>query len=389
MSGLETAIRNALEKSDRTNPEIRARIYQSARQALESGLSKQGVTDSQVIAAQRQRLELKIREIEGEERSRVPAGSSAPQPVAAKPLASPPTQIPQPHPQPEAAHADGFLLGGAVREDRPTDPSRDAFNLDLLRVERDNAPTEDAPPVGAPAAGRAIGKRRRERDSTVLDAPAKRSAKPRRRRGFLSMLLSLLVFFGAIGAAAWWAYSSGLIQRSMEQAIKVANQSSRNQQNGQGLGPQVGFSEEWVAVFNGTNTQAVTASGSARLESADAASGPALRLTSTAGAAGDIAVTVPADILRQLAGKTSTIALTVQSGTDDAVEFSVSCDFGGLGKCSRHRFTAQQEKADALFRVTFDQSNAPEASGRLLLSTSIAGADNQILLYAVRVLPGQ
>ena len=37
MSGLETAIRQALERSDRTSPEMRARIYQSARNALEAG----------------------------------------------------------------------------------------------------------------------------------------------------------------------------------------------------------------------------------------------------------------------------------------------------------------------------------------------------------------
>ncbi|MGO7623917.1 regulator, partial [Rhizobium ruizarguesonis] len=41
MSGLETAIRNALENSDRDNPEVRGRIYKSARQALEAGLRKQ------------------------------------------------------------------------------------------------------------------------------------------------------------------------------------------------------------------------------------------------------------------------------------------------------------------------------------------------------------
>src|SRR5690606_2322849 len=153
----------------------------------------------------------------------------------------------------------------------------------------------------------------------------------------------------------------------------AASQSSLNQQNGQGLGPQVGFSEDWVTVFDGTDVSAVQASGSARVEPVETASGPALHLASTAGAGGDISLAIPAEILRQLAGKTSTIALTAQSGADAAVEFSVSCDFGSLGNCSRHRFTAHQEKADSLFRVALDQSSGPETSGRLLLSTSIAG----------------
>lgn len=71
MSGLETAIRNALEKSDRSNAEVRARIYQSSRQALEAGLRKQGIDDPQIVAQQRQRLESLIHLIENEERNRL------------------------------------------------------------------------------------------------------------------------------------------------------------------------------------------------------------------------------------------------------------------------------------------------------------------------------
>ena len=71
MSGLETAIRTALENSDRDNPEVRARIYQSARQALEAGLRKQDITDTEVVAHHRHRLESTIHAIEGEERDRL------------------------------------------------------------------------------------------------------------------------------------------------------------------------------------------------------------------------------------------------------------------------------------------------------------------------------
>ena len=71
MSGLETAIRNALDRSDRTDGDTRARIYQSARQALEAGLQRQGVTDKLIVMQQQKRLEEKIREIETEEVDRL------------------------------------------------------------------------------------------------------------------------------------------------------------------------------------------------------------------------------------------------------------------------------------------------------------------------------
>ena len=69
MSGLETAIRNALARSERANAEVRARIYQSARNALEAGLRKQEINDPETIAAQRHRLETTIHQIEAEERA--------------------------------------------------------------------------------------------------------------------------------------------------------------------------------------------------------------------------------------------------------------------------------------------------------------------------------
>ncbi|UIY29969.1 hypothetical protein LZK73_03950 [Neorhizobium galegae] len=84
-----------------------------------------------------------------------------------------------------------------------------------------------------------------------------------------------------------------------------------------------------------------------------------------------------------------TVALTLQSGQNSSVQLSVRCDFGSLGNCSRHRFTATQEKLEALFRVTFERSLAPNRPGRLIFNSGIDGADRAVLLYSVRILPGQ
>jgi hypothetical protein len=71
LSGLEQAIRNALERAERADPDIRARIYQSARNALDAGLRKQEIADASVVERQRQRLESTIRGIEDEEMARL------------------------------------------------------------------------------------------------------------------------------------------------------------------------------------------------------------------------------------------------------------------------------------------------------------------------------
>ncbi|MFS8111446.1 hypothetical protein QD460_06965, partial [Rhizobium jaguaris] len=118
MSGLETAIRNALERSDRANPEIRARIYQSARQALESGLRKQDITDTGIISAQRQRLEATIRAIEGEERARPPETPVTPEVEAPQVPSAPPQQASQPVQQ-RQEQEPAMSVRGETR-DRPT-----------------------------------------------------------------------------------------------------------------------------------------------------------------------------------------------------------------------------------------------------------------------------
>ncbi len=252
-----------------------------------------------------------------------------------------------------------------------------------------------APAVERPEAGKAEPPaeekgRRRTRDATTLDIPPERAAKPRRRRGFLSVLMAWLVFFALIGAAVWWAYSSGIIQQSLQQALDAANRGTANRSGAAQEGPQTGFSEDWVEVFDGSDQAAVQAGPSASAEAASTATGSAIRLASaSATAEGDVAIAIPAEILRELAGKSSTIALTVQSASEAAFQFSVRCDFGSLGNCARHRFTARQEAADVLLRVTFERSIAPNDPGRLLLNTGLDEANASLVLHSVRVLPGQ
>ncbi|TBG92268.1 regulator, partial [Rhizobium leguminosarum] len=111
MSGLETAIRTALDNSDRDNPEVRARIYQSARQALEAGLRKQDITDTEVVAHHRHRLESTIHAIEGEERDRLHPRQRPPE-VPVPPVVEMPAS---PVHQADVDQFDGPAVSGETR----------------------------------------------------------------------------------------------------------------------------------------------------------------------------------------------------------------------------------------------------------------------------------
>lgn len=387
MSGLEAAIRNALERSDRANPEVRARIYQSARQALEAGLRKQDITDIDTVSTQRQRLEATIRAIEGEERARLHA-SMVPPVVEMRPPASPTAQ---------ARDEDAIPVRGETRG-RSEASLGDEHGFGDMRAERadhlGSAPAAET----RPASGR----------SAAMDFRPEAAAVRRKPRKFFSRLLLWCVLLAFIGMGAWWVYTSGLLLSPAERDTSVANPPARTEPEdftgtdetdnqsapgGGGLAtidPQNGFSAEWIEVFTPADASKIVSGAQAKAEGISENDGAAVRLTSRSSAAeGNFAIEIPANVLQQLAGKTSTFALTLQATSDMATQITVQCDFQTLGDCDRHRFNVTREKSDALFQVRFDRSMAPTSPGRLIINSDVDGKARGINLFAIRVLPGQ
>ncbi len=421
MSGLETAIRNALDRSDRSDAQTRARIYQSARQALEAGLRRQGVSDALIVMQQQKRLEDKIREIEKEELEKeetarlaqadpepvLPADDFGVDPVSREPdknvrandpllvegerrtadVSIPPRPALSGRSQPSAPE----IASVDIRREPGVAPNPDlAVEAPALDAGHDLAARRPTPELAsaAPRSARRSSASKQDR----LDGPPKRAAKPRKRRGFLSWLLTWVVTLLVVGGVCWWFYQSGMVQSVLQDAIQAADRAARDQA-GRGsmpFDPRGGFSDDWVEIFKPGDVAKLSVSAQASAEAVSGSEGPAVRIASAdAGQSGDVVIEVPADLLRQMAAKTSTIALTIQSGANQAAQLSVRCDFGSLGECARHRFTATQEKLEALFSVTFDRTLAPNSSGRLILNAGIDGGDKSVLLYSIRILPVQ
>ncbi len=406
MNGLEAAIRNALERSDRTNAETRARIYQSARQALESGLRKQNINDAETVAHQRHRLEALIHAIEQEERSRLddavgppepamrPAAADAPAPVSAPDVSPPITVSPRAEPRfGEPGHATPSPAGGG----------------EGLTASRHQWPE---PSVDEPE-GRSLGEAVDEAIEVRAEAPI-RPRKPR--RGVYSRLFALSILLATLGMGAWWVYSTGLLLSVSERDTSVPNPPPRAEEEDftgaepaakpapqpatdqpaettaepRVLDTQSGFSDSWIQVFEPKQISAIRARGNALVDVVAASDGTAVQVVSrSADADGSAEITVPTEVLQEMAGRTSTIAVTLQSADDKPVQISISCDFGRLGDCARHRFTVNPEKSDVLFRVSFDRTMSPGTAGRLLLNGDLGGTGRGVNLYSVRILPGE
>ena len=395
MSGLETAIRTALENSERDNPEVRARIYQSARQALEAGLRKQDITDTEVVAHHRHRLESTIHAIEGEERDRLHPRQRPPE-VPVPPVVEMPA--PPVH-QADVDQFDGPAVSGETRAAEVVQRRGDESSLD--DVHAGSTDHLAAAPVGEERLAR--GQR-----ATNMDFRPERAAGRRKPRKFFSRLLVWCVLLAFIGIGAWWAHTSGLLMTAAERDTSVANPPASTQPedftgNDDNAGnaashtdqpvtidPQNSFSADWIPVFKAEDADKIQSGPRARTEKITENDGPAVRLISDSGAAdGNISIRVTPSVLKQLAGKSSTIALTLQSTSDEPTQVTVECNFQTLGNCARHRFTVTREKSDALLQVKFDRSLAPNSPGTLTINSDLDGKARGINLFAIRILPGQ
>lgn len=427
MSGLEQAIRNALERAERSNPEIRSRIYQSARNALDTGLRKQDISDPIVIERQRQRLEVTIRAIEDEERERVRMAARLEKVFIESTPFEPETVEPEPvvearHAKAEPAEAriepamtpsspaiEPEILPPQPLSDHLTDGSFSDFSATRdehhappqLRADRDLR--ADRRPQ--PAARRQEPVLHEEEDPAWAEpsTPEGRAIKPekraaRRRRG--SWIISLFVYcvlLGIVGFGAWWVYATGMVDAALHgtgnfdlipKDLQSEDFDPQAEQKSQ-LDPLRGFSGEWVDIFRPTESDRVKASASVKIGEVADSDGKAVTIASNApDQDGEVRIEVPAAILQDLAGKTSTIALTLRADGDTPSQIYVQCEFATLGDCGRHRFTVSNERIDELIQVRFNGKLGPSDPGYVVINSDLSGEGKAIRLYGIRVLPG-
>lgn len=450
MSGLEQAIRNALDRAERSNPEIRARIYQSARNALDAGLRKQDIHDMTVIERQRQRLEFTIRAIEDEELEKLRMSArldkifientpfeppeAVPEPDIAPPaperfVDAPPSAWPEPaqpsrreppivEPVRQAAQPVTPMAEPVVARAIPPEIEEDGAFSDFSATRDERAPSKagartrrvepviDAPLVAeARGKGRAQNIRHEEEDPAWAEpstpegrkvAPQKRAA--RRRRG--SWIVSLFVYcvlLGVIGFGAWWAYATGMIGAAMHGGGDFDFIPKQLQSEDfdpkvplkTPLDPLRGFSGDWVSVLKPGDTSAVKPASQAKVSDVTDSDGKAIMIISNApDQDGEVRIEVPADVLKNLAGKTSTLAVTLRADGDKPSQIYIQCAFASLGDCGRHRFTISNERVDELIQVKFDGKQAPNEPGFVIINSDLTGQGRAIRLYGIRIGPG-
>lgn len=405
MSGLEQAIRNALDRADRASHDVRSRIYQSARNALETGLRKQEITDLALIVRQRERLEETIRQIEDEELDRL--GSIAQ--VQKVMLETEPEQLDAP--APVAVRMDDepeidSVLTPDVRPDPPASGPETEIQVTLRAEEQrvlTKAHLEEDDILADLAAGRDGEAQfdREEEDPAWAAAgtpAASRVTLARRNRigKTGSTIIAAFVYsviLGFVAAGGWWVYSTGLMQSFVERSGNIPDVTPQVDGGDfdpavSPLDPQRGFSVDWMDIYK-PGSGKISGHGNVKVDDVEDSDGKAVLISSTwPDASGEAEIMVPANVLQDLAGKSVIFAITVKTEGDKPTQIYVECDFTTLGGCGRHRYFISQDRADQLFKVDFASKLAPNTDGRILINSDVTGGGGAVRLYGVRVLPG-
>jgi hypothetical protein len=393
-----------------------------------------------VIERQRQRLEVTIREIEDEEMARLrsiarfervalerePEDEVAPKPepepqqdvTADAPFGrrSEPIFAAAPEPAAEPLDAEFEDEPAPVEPMRPVDASRNngmtAGMEPAVEIEPDartSNSSQSEPAMGDDyLVGLTATREARSATSATQPEPAQwddeaaEALAPTRKqgRGFGSFFVSAFVYlflFGIVGGGVWWVYDTGMIDAALKgssdfQLVPEALRSESRQpaRDEARLDTLRGFSGDWIDIFKpGADASAATPRATASIDESRDSDGLATVITSNApDQDGDVLVEVPASLLADLAGKTSTIAVTVKSNTDKPAQIYIQCEFKTLGDCGRHRYTVTNERADELIQVKFDGKMSPSTSGHIVINSDLTGEGNSIRLYGIRVLPG-
>ncbi len=421
MDSAEAAIRKAFEKGDTTDPEFRNKVYRSALAALERQLAGRADADSPAVERRREAVKAAIMRIEKEHRAaaiverapppapRPPISRPETRPQASRPvlpIARPyrtewrpePETLPEPEPpaattapragragRVEPAFASPALpraVGAARRErvwsapsarDR-AEPALEAFEP-VIEPERSYAPSRDDDHLldddyAAP---------RRARRRAPVEPQRKHRSLLRR----LAVPLAALVVLG-LGAA----YLASILFVPGDEVATSAPPQQVAADAQATLPPAVSVASDgdWVVLFNPGDASGVNAQAGVEANLTEEDGRSFLRVSSSSPSA-QVRFGIGQGTLERLSGSGAVFSLVTRARPDDGeTQFSVDCDFAGLGDCGRRRFGPRQVIEEFIFEVPIPEGN-PTGAGMIAISPDVTGAGRALDILEIRVAP--
>ncbi|WP_180898819.1 hypothetical protein [Martelella soudanensis] len=412
MSGLETAIRTALENTDRRDANQRARVYQSARQALEKGLANQNITEPGAVARQRRRLDDIITAIEQEEAA---AARKARDTVTGRPVFDDPFAVGRAPERPAPSLEDeiGAITPGESMADEPAfevEPdarfaypespviaSEDADNVDFTEAGFTMAPQvesghldrealspmddiavsdEDRMPLAGGVKADDSRPRRMSRKQRKAAAKAARTRKPVRRRRTLTAMMIGVIVIAFLLLGGWWMVDSNFAFNPENLDTSVPNPAPRIEAE------DFEGASGWTTIFQPGTANVLTPGPQASLGNATFDNTPVVEIASNAtGDAGAVTIALPVSVRGMLENGPVLIEISAVAPDGGGQPVGIYCADGTIEGCQRHRFTATTHRDSMVIRLDPSQGVLPS---RLMIQSDLNGSGTPLDIFAIR-----
>ncbi len=423
MDSVEAAIRKAFERGDTTDPEFRNKVYRSALAAFERQLAGRADTDSPAVERRREAVKATIMRIEKDHRTAAAAAAAQRTPA---PAPRPPARAPEARPQasrPVLPVARPYRTEWRPEAEEQPEPQAPQHAAQLRsarpgRVEPAfSSPSEPGPAVGSRrerAWSAPAGQRRAEPELEAFEpvieperayapehgyepaidddrgAPRPARRRPpvepqRRRKPLLRRLAIPLAALVVLGLGA--AYLMSILSVSGEDVASTPPQQAAADAQAP-LPPAVSVASDgdWVVLFNPGDASGVNAQAGVEANLTEEDGRSFLRVSSSSPSA-QVRFAIGQGTLERLAGSGAVFSLVTRARPDDGeTQFSVDCDFAGLGDCGRRRFGPRQVIEEFIFEVPIPEG-APTGAGMIAISPDVTGAGRALDILEIRVAP--
>ena len=387
MANFERLIRGALASQDATSPEVRQRIYQSSRNALQKIIDNNRSLTLESVMEQKRRLEVSIEEIEAEFNPQAPA----PQPAEITPADNPETSLQQSAeaetpedqfvtPPPPLPENDPLHEIQQILESTSTQPVQSDVVEPVVETEPETASDEVvAPPTQTPSNG----------DDVAVEAPHQPegptpssdpddyyddqenlplgfSKRRKTQKRFFWTLITLVI----LGMLAWIVYF--LVVSFLNGSL--VGQGEGNKENPNAISRQAD-SENYITVIEASDLSSLVMAGRGKAEIVKELNSDMIRVNSIRDAlnraepAMPILIRLKPGVLKQISGKRVTVEIFAKSGGGETAHFAVGCEFGSLTECGRKRFLAGSQPNASVFAFQMDTINDINQDMYLTLST--------------------
>ncbi len=380
---IETLIRQALARQNGFDPMVRAKIYQSSRNALAKMIANSGAVPLEIINSRNRSLEQTISKIEQEFTSEMPKSATGGRQSAGDhnlndpsgPNAVPQSFEPQAF-EPQATSQQPF------QQQNPIDPSTYSQNEpdnSSLPYQQYSEPVVPSPMnqsgqnpdpsfMATPPAGEIYS-----HDQSTIDPPyagqAPEYSRPMRKPfRYVIWVIGIII----LAIAGWVAYTVTVSYLKNQKSNQTNQQSTPNSDNGVAV--------DFLTILDPTEPSALITGGNGSAKILTDTSQAAIRIISVRKPdtpevqAGPMLLKLAPGVLKSIAGKKTTVEILAKSGDSGPATFTIFCDFGELGECGRKRFRIGLQPEAVVFSILISEDVKEDQNAFLAINTDVTSA---------------